>query len=87
MQVLGVRLEQEQLYVAFGTQKNGLRAVLARGKAESLEVKGEVEQTAHDIDKFIFREEGTLELLLVDGTLEGEVVVAAEHMNNPMPHA
>lgn len=60
-----------------GTEENTIGAVLAQGDAISFEVCCEIEETKHDVGEFLFSKAAIAYFLLVDGLLEGEVVVVA----------
>ena len=73
-----LNFQQVHLKIAFRTQINLFRPIIADRNAQLSQILSQVNKTAHNVDKFTLREDCLLMFLFVEGLLQGEVVVVAE---------
>lgn len=81
MPVFFFDLKQEKLYVTFGAEEDRLGPVLAQRNAILLQVQGCIQQTTHDVDQLGFLKVAILQLFLLNGSFQGEVIVVAVGVN------
>ena len=81
MPVFFFDLKQEKLYVTFGAEEDRLGPVLSQRNAILLQVQGSIQQTTHDVDQLGFLKVAILQLFLLNGSFQGEVIVVAVGVN------